>query len=153
VDLWRICRARRARAAFDGEGARLHPGRWNHRNVPAVYCASSLSLATLEYFVHVDPDELPDDLVSIRASMPDDVAVERVDRSRLPPDWRRSPGPDELRDIGSEWLESMRTVSLLVPSAVTPSETNIVINPRHPDMRRLTRLAAEAFAFDPRMRR
>ena len=103
--------------------------------------------------MHVDSDELPDDLVSIRASLPDDVAVEKLDPSSLPPDWRRSPGPDELRDIGSEWLESMRTVALLVPSAVTPSETNIVINPRHSDMSKLTQLAPEPFAFDPRMRR
>jgi len=106
-----------------------------------VYCASFLSLATLEYFVHVDSDELPDDLVSIRASLADDVAVEHVDPSRLPPDWRQSPGPDELRDIGSAWLDSMRTIALLVPSAVTPSETNIVITPRHPDMSKLIQLA------------
>lgn len=120
--------------------------------MPAVYCASSLSLATLEYFVHLDSDEMPDDLVSIRASLPDDVAVEHVDHVRLPSDWRRSPGPEELRDIGSEWLRSMRTIALIVPSAVTPSETNIVTNPRHPDMNKLTQLAPRAFAFDPRMR-
>jgi len=118
-----------------------------------VYCASSLSLAALEYFVHLDPDELPDDLVSIRASLPDHVAVEHVDRRGLPPDWRRSPGPDELRDIGSEWLDSMRTVALIVPSAVTPSETNILLNPRHPDIGKLARSAPEPFAFDRRMRR
>ena len=118
-----------------------------------MYCAASLSLAALEYFVHLDPDELPDDLVSIRASLPDDVAVEHVARRSLPPDWRRSPGPDELRDIGSEWLDSMRTVALLVPSAVTPSETNMLLNPRHPDIGKLEQSAPEPFAFDHRMRR
>ena len=118
-----------------------------------MYCAASLSLATLEYFVHLDPDDLPDDLVSIRASLPDDVAVEHVARRSLPRDWRRSPGPDELRDIGSEWLDSMRTVALLVPSAVTPSETNILLNPRHPDIGKLEPSAPEPFTFDHRMRR
>ncbi len=118
-----------------------------------MYCASSLSLATLEYFVHLDPDEMPEDLVSILAVLPDEMAVERLDRSRLPSDWRQSPGPDELRDIGSEWLDSMRTVALLVPSAVTPSETNILLNPRHRDMGSLIQSAHEAFAFDPRLRK
>jgi RES domain-containing protein len=151
VDFWRICRAGRAASAFDGEGARLYPGRWNHKNLPMVYCAASLSLATLEYFVHADPDDMPGDLVSIRASLPDEVRVERLDPARLPADWRGFPGPDELRDIGSEWLVSNRTVALLVPSAITPPEENVLLNPRHPDMRRLTRRAPEPFAFDPRM--
>ena len=62
VLFWRICRKARAATTFDGEGARRYPGRWNHRDVPVVYCSSSLSLATLEYFVHVDPDDIPDDL-------------------------------------------------------------------------------------------
>lgn len=153
MDLWRICRARRAASAFDGEGARRYPGRWNHRNVPVVYCARSLSLATLEYFVHLDPDDFPDDLVSIRASLPDEVPVEHLDPARLPSDWRRVPGPDELRDIGTEWSVSARTVALLVPSAVTPVEENVLLNPRHLDMRELTQLAPEPFSFDPRMRR
>ncbi len=71
----------RTKNAFDGEGARKNPGRWNQKDIPLVYCASSLSLAALEYFVHVDSDELPDDLMAIRAELPDDVGVERLDKS------------------------------------------------------------------------
>jgi len=100
--VWRICRGVRAPTAFDGEGARLYPGRWNHAGVPMVYCASSLSLATLEYFVHLDPPDLPDDLVSIRAEVPDRF-VEILDASSLPPNWRDTPAPDDLKDIGSAW--------------------------------------------------
>lgn len=150
---WRICRAVRAPTAFDGEGARRYPGRWNPKDAPAVYCASSLSLATLEVFVHLDPDDLPSDLVSIRAEVPDAVAVEHVDPLKLPKDWRRYPGPSTLKDLGGEWAASLRTVALFVPSAITPNETNVVLNPLHPDIKHLVLDAPAAFGFDPRMRK
>lgn len=116
-----------------------------------VYCASSLSLATLEYFVHVDPDDVPPDLVSIRAVLPEDIAIERIEVSDLPPDWRTYPAPDSLKELGSEWATSVRSVAFLVPSAVTPIERNVILNPRHPDIARLVRDQPEPFAFDPRM--
>ncbi len=149
---WRVCRKARAATTFDGEGARRYPGRWNPaEHVPVVYCSSSLSLATLEYFVHVDPDDIPDDLVAIRAELPDAVAVERVEASALPKDWRRYPGPVALKDRGSAWAASGRSVALLVPSAVTPIENNIVLNPRHPDIAALAHGKPGPFEFDRRM--
>ncbi|HEX7667981.1 MAG TPA: RES family NAD+ phosphorylase [Polyangiaceae bacterium] len=151
--LWRICRASRARTAFDGEGARIHPGRWNHANVPVVYCSSSLSLAALEVLVHVDSDDMPADLVWIRAELPDDVEVERVHAAGLPKDWRSCPAPVQLQDIGSEWAASGRSVVLLVPSAPTPIENNVILNRRHPAMKLLTQSAPGPFVFDPRLRK
>lgn len=151
--LWRLCRAERAKTAFDGEGARRFPGRWNHLDVPVVYCASSLALAAIEYFVHLDSDELPEDLVSIRAELPDTVNVERIDAKKLPKDWRTYPGVVELQNMGTEWAASLRTVALLVPAATMPIETNIVLNPKHPDVSQLMKGGPEPFVFDPRMRK
>ena len=42
---------------------------------------------------------------------------------------------------------------LAVPSQVIPRENNILLNPRHPDLRHLTIEITEDFAFDDRMRR
>jgi RES domain-containing protein len=151
--LWRLCRAERAATAFDGEGARLYPGRWNHLDVPVVYCASSLALAAIEYFVHLDSDELPDDLVSIRVELSDSVNVERVDAKKLPKDWHKYPGPMALQNMGTEWAAGLRTVALLVPAATMPIETNVVLNPRHADMSKLIKGEPEPFLFDPRMRK
>ena len=50
---WRIVSARFQAQAFDGEGARLHGGRWNNPGARVVYCAGSVSLATLEMLVHL----------------------------------------------------------------------------------------------------
>lgn len=149
---WRICHARRQATAFDGEGARVTGGRWNPKGVPVVYCSSSLSLATLEYFIHVDPINAPaGPHVSFRVTVPDDVAIERLEQTRLPRDWRDYPAPASLGAFGAEWAKSLRTAVLLVPSAVTPIEDNVLLNPRHPDMVKVKRSKPQPFAFDPRM--
>lgn len=152
---WRICKRSRVKTAFDGEGASRYPGRWNRKGVAVVYGASSLSLAMLEFLVHLDPDEWPDDLVSIRFEVPDPIAVaaETVDASTLPRDWRATPGPDLLRSIGTDWARDGRSVLLVVPSAVTPSETNLLLNPRHADIRGLVVHSPAAMVFDPRLRK
>ena len=50
---WRIIKARYAKSAFDGEGARQFGGRWNSPGVPIIYTSSSMSLAALEMLVHL----------------------------------------------------------------------------------------------------
>jgi len=67
--LWRI--VRRDHAGLDGEGARLYGARWNSPATAVLYAASHLSLAALEYLVHVDPDDAPDDLVALRLDIPE----------------------------------------------------------------------------------
>jgi RES domain-containing protein len=123
--------------------------------VTVVYCASTLSLATLEYLVHLDPDEWPYDLVSIRFEVLADVAhaAEVVDVNTLPMDWRATPGPDALKTIGSDWAKSGRSALLIVPSAVTPNETNLLLNPRHADLKRFVMHPPEPLVFDPRLRK
>ena len=68
--IWRICRARFAGEAFSGQGARRFGGRWNSPGVPIVYSSSSLALAAMELFVHLEPNQQPDDLVSIAGFLP-----------------------------------------------------------------------------------
>ena len=155
MDGWRICKQGRAKTAFDGEGASRYPGRWNRKGVPVVYCASTLSLATLEYLVHLDPDEWPDDLVAIRFEVPANVAraVELVDVSTLPIDWRATPGPDALKTIGSDWAKAGGSAILVAPSAVTPNETNLLLNPKHPDLASFVIHPPEPLVFDPRLRK
>ena len=51
--------------------ARLFDGRWNFEGVPMVYISSSLALAAIEFFVHLNPSDAPNDLVSVKAELPD----------------------------------------------------------------------------------
>jgi len=150
--IWRLCPQRRAESAFDGEGARRYGGRWNHAGVPAVYASATISLAVLEYLVHADLDLLPERLVVIPVELPGRLIVNVGDVAELPKEWRHSPVPDAVKDVGTAFLRTGRTPVLAVPSAVVPQELNYLMNPRHPRIADLVLGAAQPFSLDPRLR-
>ena len=151
MEAWRICQRRYVKEAFGGKGAFEFGGRWNSPGENVVYCATTLSLAALELFVNLDVIEAPDDLVAIHAEFPNDLLVERWMQNELPHNWRDSPPPKVIRDLGTEWLKSLRTAALLVPSAVIPEDFNLLLNPLHPDFQKLKIGKPRPFRFDPRM--
>ena len=149
--VWRICNARRAASALSGEGARLYSGRWNPVGVPMVYTATSLALAAIEVFVHLDPRLPPLEMVSVEAELGvDEAACERVALRDLPADWHRERHP-ELQRIGAEWIESRRSLVLLAPSAAIADSWNALVNPEHPEARRIRIVERKPFRFDERM--
>jgi RES domain-containing protein len=100
---WRICRSRFAATAWNGEGARLFGGRWNHVGTPIVYTSTSRALAALEVLVHTDPGLTPTDFVMIPAEVPDSL-IKNVEIATLPVDWDQLPAGDETRTVGSPCL-------------------------------------------------
>ncbi len=148
--VWRICR--RAQQALDGDGARLHGGRWNSEGVGVIYTSSSLSLAALEMLVHLEPLIMPDDLVALQIEVPDRPhEFAYADADRLPSDWRDYPAPDWAAELGDTWIKEGDFLRLGVPSAVIPSEYNILINPAHDGMRSVRVMSSRAFSFDTRL--
>ncbi len=148
--VWRISKAKFAASSFSGEGARLFDGRWNHAGIRMVYTSTSLALAAVEFFVHLDPSVMPNDLVSVKARLPDNAKVERVDRSSLPANWRKVDNR-HLRQIGSDWVRKGSSLALLVPSAVMDEEWNVLLNPAHPDFAKVSVSSARPFHYDERM--
>lgn len=149
--VWRLLSRRHTVHAFDGEGARLYGGRWNHPGTAVVYASLTLSLAALEVFVHVDPEIMPPDLVALRAELPAGLVIHRLTAADLPAGWRAYPAPEALQDLGTGWLEEASAVALAVPSAVIPQEEILLLNPAHPAFAELRRDEPVPFAFDPRM--
>jgi RES domain-containing protein len=115
-----------------------------------VYAAEHLSLAALELFVHLDPEDQPRALFSFRVEVPDDAA-EVLPRSRLPSSWRDYPAPEETAALGTEWARRGASLALVVPSAVVPEERNVLLNPAHPRFAELALEKGRPFSFDPRM--
>jgi len=147
---WRIVKSRRARSAFDGEGARLYGGRWNSPGTRIVYVAGSVSLAVLEVLVHLgDVGVLTS--YSLCAVEFEDGLIEPLDRSKLPADWRSYPAPPGSREIGDAWVKGGSSVILEVPSAVVERESNYLINPAHPDFASVNVGEPEPFEFDSRL--
>lgn len=115
-----------------------------------VYTSSSLALAAVEFFVHLDPSVAPDDLVSISATIPSNLSVERISLKNLPSDWRTIDNP-ELQTIGTEWAASMRSVALEVPSVAIEGEWNLLLNPAHSQFTKIEMARPQPFHFDKRM--
>jgi RES domain-containing protein len=150
MQVWRLCRAQFAPSAFDGEGAKLYGGRWNHKGLPVVYASATLSLAVLEVLVPHRAPIPPEDFVAIPAELPDGIKLTNIRAADLPADWQADPAPVRLQEMGSDWLRDLSSRVLAVPSAIIPLEVNYLINPRHPDFAQLAIGLPLAFPFDPR---
>lgn len=151
MHVWRICKYQHVSNAFGGIGAEKYGGRWNHKGDRVVYSSTSLSLAALELFVHLEPDCMPDDLHSVEAKFPDLASVEEFSVAQLPKNWRDFPAPAFLQDLGTKWLRERRSLLLIVPSAVNPDEKNVLVNPLHSEATMLSHVSSKPFYFDPRM--
>ncbi len=140
--VYRICK--QAHAALDGQGARLYGGRWNTAGKPAVYTSEHLSLATLEYLVHVDADNLPTDLVWLEINVASGASIQEFQDSTAPTQIAAA-------SQGDAWLAAGKSLGLMVPSAVLPIERNLILNPLHPEMTSVKILRTSEFQFDPRL--
>ncbi len=65
--------------------------------------------------------------------------------------WRSMRHLETLRGIGAECVRSRRSTVLAVPSAVIPAETNFLLNPLHPEFRRIRIGKPAIFRLDPHL--
>ena len=149
--LWKICRAPYAKAALSGDGGLRVSGRWHHKGHRVTYCAEHASLAALEMLVHFDASLAPSDLVLVQIDVPARIKIESLDEKALPRNWRRTPAPRKLQELGTTWLTAKATAVLSVPSALMPSELNFLLNPEHPDATRISVVSMRRFSFDQRL--
>lgn len=131
---YRLVRKARASEAFSGEGARRYGGRWNPKNIPAVYGSEHLSLAVLEFRVNQATYDPQDGFVYFLFEF-DEALVEAV--TEPPKGWRERFSLDGSKTaaqaFGEDWILKSRSAVLSVPSAVLETERNFVLNTRHPD--------------------
>ena len=150
IKLFRIATYKHIRD-MSGTGARIYGGRWNHQGYPVVYASGSRSLAALEFLVHVSMALAPENLSILEINIIESVEIESVNESQLPLNWRDYPAPEQLADIGTNWLKSKSSLLLEIPSAVVSKEVNILINPLHEDIKSVSLVSIEEFSFDPRL--
>ncbi|HXT12304.1 MAG TPA: RES family NAD+ phosphorylase [Candidatus Angelobacter sp.] len=147
---WRIVPSEFADTAFDGEGARLYGGRWNSKGVSMVYASLHLSLAALEIRVHIEATSKRKNYSCIAFHF--DKTIMRVLTARdLPKNWQHEPSIPSAKRIGDSWVESKASVILGVPSVVVPEELNLLINPKHPDFKKIQMDKPTSFVFDDRL--
>src|SRR5690348_8271714 len=152
IEVFRLGPSRFQDGFWSGDGGLYVDGRWHMRGRRIIYTAQSLSLAQLEILVHIpDRKQLPD-LVQARAVIPDDLTMTTIELAGLPTSWRRfSPYCADTQHLGMKWLAEANSAVLKVPSAISEREWNYLLNPGHPDARKLAFGQASSFAMDPRV--
>ena len=149
---WRIVRAARVGTAFTGEGSQIFPGRWNSRGKAVIYLSEHESLAALEILVHRTPLSPTERYFSFRVEW-DDRLTEYFLVKNLPAQWNEQPPTIASREIGDEWLRQKRSAVLAVPSLLSKSELNFLLNPNHPGFRKIRIGKPVEYRFDPRLAR
>jgi RES domain-containing protein len=147
---WRIVRAARVNSAFTGEGGRVFGGRWNSRGTEVVYVSEHESLAALELFVHTMPPPPTQRYLSFRLQW-EDKLTEYFPIKNLPRHWNAEPPTFQTMQIGDEWVRAGRSVALTVPSVLSTSEMNFLLNPKHPDFKKIKISQPIEYRFDPRL--
>jgi RES domain-containing protein len=135
---------------WDGTGAALVGGRWNSPGRPVIYGALSFAGAMLEVLVHSNIGRVPTTQRCVAVDVPDDVPVERLDLTSLPPQWDAASSA-EARSLGDRWLMEVRSAVLLVPSVVARQEWNALVNPQHPATARLRPGEPQPVIWDRRL--
>ncbi len=135
----RLCK--REYDTLDGIRASKTGGRWTSPGVYVTYTASCGALAILEYMAHLS--ELPKNMILLSIEIPDTLQLEIGN-------W--TPGdPLAFRQIGDEWIKSVSTVVLQVPSVLAPGQKNYLINPKHQLFGAIKIVSKTPFAFDSRL--
>ena len=114
------------------------------------YTAEHLSLAMIEYFVYIGSDDAPRDLVVVTVEIPDGVSRARFSTRRLPADWRENPAPAALARFGDQFVLKRHHAVLIVPSALSPAESDWLIDPAHPDFAKIRVASKDEFQYDER---
>lgn len=154
VYLWRIGVDTPHYTAEDpsGEGARRTSGRWNREGRPALYASASIALACLETMAHKNQSGLPLNRYLIRIEVPGALwRKRRVIDAGQHVGWDAIPTGKVSLDIGDAWLREQTALILEVPSVIVPEETNCVLNPLHPEMKRLRMKKVRKWLYDARV--
>lgn len=136
---------------LNGVGGLHRSARWHHKGQPAIYAATSPSLALLEVLVHETSESFRERTL-LQLELDDDTEIVTPQRLvRLLVDAPREEPEKLTRDYGAKWLEEQRSLALKVPSIVMPYEHNLVINPAHPRADSLRVTHSDVISLDQRL--
>jgi RES domain-containing protein len=134
---------------LSGNGAKLFGGRWNSKGIPMLYVSEHISLAVLEMLVNNQFKDFSIELSLLRISIPDSIEIKEIKLSKLKPKWNEDFSYSKF--MGNEFIKSMNNLILKVPSAVIGEEHNFLINPLHPDFKKIKIAEVKQFSTDERL--
>jgi len=134
---------------ISGTGAKLYGGRWNRKGLALLYTAEHRSLAALEVLVHLNRNELPDDLKLLSLDIPEESITE-ISQEEIN-EIQKNKSLISFKKTGSGWITSQKSLCLKVPSIIIKEEFNILINPNHRLFDEIKIDKIDDFIFDSRL--
>jgi RES domain-containing protein len=135
---------------WEGTGAAIVGGRWNSPGRPVIYGSLGYSCAMLEILAHANIGKVPATHAYVIAEVPDSVSVETHDADSLPAGWDLEDSA-VARAFGDRWLQECRTAILVVPSVIARLDANALINPNHPETKKLVVAPPRPIIWDKRL--
>ena len=150
IIVYRVTKKRHSKDPLSGNGGLFVGGRWHHKGVRIVYCASTFSLAQVEFFAHFGKRQKAIALVSFDIAIPES-SIRWLPAEELPSDWSAVPPFSSTADLGTAWIQSNGSAVLVVPSVHSRAEYTYLINPQHPDAVHIKSVAMHPHKYDSRM--
>ncbi|HTH81686.1 MAG TPA: RES family NAD+ phosphorylase [Mucilaginibacter sp.] len=136
---------------LSGYGAEKTGGRWNSRGIPILYTAGSRALAMVEIAVHVPIGIVPSNYYIATIELPENTDILKIKTADLPINWNRHPFIKATQLLGDDFIKNNQHLVMQVPSATVAGDFNYLINPRHPDLKKVKIKSREPFEFDVRL--
>ncbi|MFT5337466.1 MAG: RES domain-containing protein [Sphingobacteriales bacterium] len=151
MELFRLTRSKYV-ADLSGFGAAKFGNRWNSEGVEVFYTASSRALAMAEVWAHLSLPMFLRDYVMVQMKWTGTKNnLQFVTPDQLEAGWDFHTPTRFTQLIGDTFVHNKTHAGLVVPSAVVPGDTNVVINPNHPVAQKLIIVDIHPFEFPKRL--
>ncbi|MGH8295372.1 MAG: RES family NAD+ phosphorylase [Steroidobacteraceae bacterium] len=148
--LYRLGQEAYAEHVLRGEGGLAQSGRWHTLGCRVVYCASVEALSVLEVRVNFG-NRLPSVPYVMHTIEVPEEAIIAIEPKSLPADWNAVPLEPASQRLGADWLGSLGSLGLRVPSIHSRTDYNVLLNPLHPSCERVRVLDRYRYSFDHRL--
>jgi RES domain-containing protein len=147
--LWRIS----SHCDFEGLGGERTDGRWHTagRGKRIIYFSEHPALALVEALANLkgNPKLFPESFQLMKVAVAGNLATGDVPPENLPDDWRDN--LTQTQSIGDSWLVRGDSALLAVPSVPSPESTNYLLNPLHPEAKKLAIEWCKWIGYDKRL--
>lgn len=129
------------------EGTKQFGGRWSSIGTPVLYTSESKSLAFSELAVHIPIVFLPEKYFLATILLPENIKSQ-IAVLRVPPaGWDYKKFSNKAQQLGDKFMKNNTHLCLKVPSAIIDGAFNYLLNPLHPDYKKLKVERVELFAI------
>ena len=134
---------------ISGRGAALYGSRWNSKGIYLLYTSQFISLSILESLVHLRRQEIPPSQFLLHIEVPDEQEIAEISYKKIKKNWREE--IDYTQWLGDQFIQNKQSLIFKVPSVIVPQENNVLLNPLHPDFKKVKIIASELLELDKRL--